>query len=192
MQPASFWNCYSRKASLKRPWLAGTETACRKKLEAGSLARGSGGKPTARVGVATCIPACRQLPLAGAVGLWGLRPAAVSALASSRRPARPWTTRRDEPSATRARDGGSRETASRERPGWLGTQRGGAPARLRWPLMRRRAILWPGAPRRLGPDLSSRTRNYLIYDEINSSQIDEKTSQNIYDGFVTILINVIE
>jgi len=84
-------------------------------------------------------------------------------------------------------------TRDGERPGWLGTQRGGAPARLRRPLMRRRAILWPGAPRRLGPDLSSRTRNYLIYDEINSSQIDEKTSQNnIYDGFVTILINVIE
>jgi len=37
------------------------------------------------------------------------------------------------------------------------------------------------------------TRAQPIYDEINSSQIDEKTSQNnIYDGFVTILINIIE
>ena len=37
------------------------------------------------------------------------------------------------------------------------------------------------------------TRNHLIYDEINSSQIAEKMSQNnTYDGFVTILDNVME
>ena len=37
------------------------------------------------------------------------------------------------------------------------------------------------------------TRNHLIYDEIKSSQIAEKTLQNsIYDGFVTILDNVME
>jgi len=36
-------------------------------------------------------------------------------------------------------------------------------------------------------------RNHLIYDETNSSQIAEKTSPNIiYDGFVTILDNVME
>ena len=37
------------------------------------------------------------------------------------------------------------------------------------------------------------TRNHLIYDEINSSQIAEKTSRNnIYDSFVTILDNIME
>ena len=37
------------------------------------------------------------------------------------------------------------------------------------------------------------TRNHLVYDEINSSQIGEKMSQNrIYDVFVTILDNVME
>ena len=37
------------------------------------------------------------------------------------------------------------------------------------------------------------TRNHLIYDEKNSSQIAEKTSQNsIYDDFVTISNNVID
>ena len=37
------------------------------------------------------------------------------------------------------------------------------------------------------------TRNHLIYDKTNSSQIAEKTSQNnIYDGFVMILDNVME
>ena len=37
------------------------------------------------------------------------------------------------------------------------------------------------------------TRNHLVYDEINSSQIGEKMSQNrIYDVFVTILDNIME
>ena len=37
------------------------------------------------------------------------------------------------------------------------------------------------------------TRNHLIYDETNSSQIAEKMSQNnIYDSFMTILDNVME
>ena len=37
------------------------------------------------------------------------------------------------------------------------------------------------------------TKNHLIYDETNSSQIAKKASQNnIYDSFVTILDNVME
>ena len=37
------------------------------------------------------------------------------------------------------------------------------------------------------------TRNHLIYDEINLSQIAEKISQNnIYDDFMIILDNVME
>ena len=53
--------------------------------------------------------------------------------------------------------------------------------------MPQRASVWVRAP------VGATTRNYLIYDEMNSSQIVKKTSQNsIYDGFVTILDNVIE
>ena len=113
MQPASFRISYSRKASLKRPWLAGTETetACRKKLEAGSLAR-SGFRTKTNCASASrrafqLVASFRSLGPLGS-GEWCRRRFPLSRHSGGRRRVR---GRRDEPSAARARDGGSRERA---------------------------------------------------------------------------------
>jgi hypothetical protein len=62
------------------------------------------------------------------------------------------------------------------------------------------SMLEPDSPSKERGESSSKkkvyqytTRNYLIYDETNSSQIAEKMSQNsIYDDFVMISNNVLD